>query len=266
MELSPLFDLFAGELRRLRTAAGLSQEALGEKINYSASLVAAVEQCRRPPRLEFAERADAVLGADGLLLRIRAALLREVVLPWFREWVAIEREATGLCSFEPLVVPGLLQTEDYARALHEGASQLVGEPMEQQVAARLERQSVLTRPNPPLLVAVLDYTVIERPVGGPKVMRDQLRHLVEVGSRTRVHLHLVPRDVGAYPGLNGAFVLATPPDADEIGYLDNQLHGTFVERTADVRSLRQSWEAVRAEAVSHGQTIKMISEAAEAWT
>ncbi|GAB3804063.1 hypothetical protein GCM10027605_27270 [Micromonospora zhanjiangensis] len=138
--------------------------------------------------------------------------------------------------------------------------------MEQQVAARLERQSVLTRPNPPLLVAVLDYTVIERPVGGPKVMRDQLRHLVEVGSRTRVHLHLVPRDVGAYPGLNGAFVLATPPDADEIGYLDNQLHGTFVERTADVRSLRQSWEAVRAEAVSHGQTIKMISEAAEAWT
>ncbi|GAB3804065.1 helix-turn-helix domain-containing protein [Micromonospora zhanjiangensis] len=95
MELSPLFDLFAGELRRLRTAAGLSQEALGEKINYSASLVAAVEQCRRPPRLEFAERADAVLGADGLLLRIRAALLREVVLPWFREWVAIERRRPG---------------------------------------------------------------------------------------------------------------------------------------------------------------------------
>ena len=91
-------------------------------------------------------------------------------------------------------------------------------------------------------------------------------HLVEIGSRPRVHLHLVPRGVGAYPGLNGAFVLAAPPDGDEIGYLDNQLQGTIVERTADVRSLRQTWESVRAEAISHGQTVKMISEAAEAWT
>ncbi|RGC68257.1 hypothetical protein C5N14_14280 [Micromonospora sp. MW-13] len=223
MNRMPMLELFAGELRRLRSGAGLSQEALGERVNYSASLVAAVEQCRRPPREEFTQRCDEALRADGLLVRIRETLVRESLMPWFREWVTIEQEATALRSFEPLVVPGLLQTEAYARAL-------------------------------------------ERPVGGPDVMREQLRHLVEVGRRSRVHLHLVPRGVGAYPGLNGAFVLATPPDSDDVGYLDNQLQGTIVERTVDVHLLRQVWESVRAEALPHGATLTAISEAAEAWT
>lgn len=102
MDHLPMLELFAGELRRLRTAAGLSQEALGEKIVYSASLVAAIEQCRRPPRLEFAEKCDEVLGGDGLLVRIREAIARESLMPWFREWVTIEQEATALRSFQPL--------------------------------------------------------------------------------------------------------------------------------------------------------------------
>jgi transcriptional regulator with XRE-family HTH domain len=266
MDRMPMLDLFAGELRRLRTEAGLSQEALAEKVKYSASLVAAVEQCRRPPREEFTQRCDDALQAGGLLVRIRKAIIRESLMPWFREWVTIEQEATALCSFEALVLPGLLQTEAYARALHEGASQLVGDEMEQQVAARLARQAILTSDSPPLFVGVLDYTVLERPVGGPKVMQEQLRHLVEVGRRPRVHLHLVPKGTGAYPGLNGAFVIATPPEGDDIGYLDNQLQGQIVERTVDVHSLRQTWESVRAEAMPHGQTLKTISEAAEAWT
>ncbi len=115
-------------------------------------------------------------------------------------------------------------------------------------------------------MVVLDHSVLTRPVGGPKVMREQLAHLVEVGRRIRVHLHLVPETVGAYPGLNGAFVLATPPDGDDVGYLDNQMHGTIVERTADVNSLRQTWESVRAEAMPHGATLAAISEAAKRWS
>ncbi|MFG3559073.1 Scr1 family TA system antitoxin-like transcriptional regulator [Micromonospora sp. NPDC047557] len=103
-------------------------------------------------------------------------------------------------------------------------------------------------------------------VDGPAVMREQLRHLLEVGRRPRVHLHLVPREVGAYPGLNGAFVIATPADGDDVAYLDNPLQGTVVERATDVLSLRQSWESVRAEAMSHRQTLSVMSEAAEAWT
>jgi transcriptional regulator with XRE-family HTH domain len=266
MERLPMLELFAGELRRLRERAGLSQETLGQKISYSASLVAAVEQCRRPPREEFTDRCDAALGSDGLLGRIRDALIKESLLPWFREWVTIEAEATALRNFEPLVVPGLLQTEAYARALYEGAAQLAGEEIEQPLAARLARQAVLDRPAPPQLVVVLDYTVLERPVGGPKVMQEQLRHLVETARRPRVHLHIVPKGTGAYPGLNGAFVIATQPQGGDIAYLDNQLTGMIVERTVDVHSLRQIWESVRAEAMPHGASLKLISEAAESWT
>jgi transcriptional regulator with XRE-family HTH domain len=261
-----MLELFAGELRRLRMAAGMSQEALGEQVNYSASLVAAVEQCRRPPRLEFTAQCDAVLRADGLLLRIRESMIRESLLPWFREWVTTEQEALSLRSFQPLVVPGLLQTEDYARALHEGGSRLLGEEIEQIVAARMARQAILDRPNPPQLVAVLDFGVLDHAVGGAKVMREQLLHLIAMAPRPRIHLHLVPRTAGAYPGLSGAFVLATTPDGDDVAYLDNQLKGTIVQRAADVLVLRQMWEAVRAEAMSHGQTLTVISEAADKWT
>ncbi|WP_245908740.1 helix-turn-helix domain-containing protein [Pseudosporangium ferrugineum] len=261
-----MLELFAGELRRLRMAAGLSQEALGERISYSASLVAAVEQCRRLPQNEFAEECDSALGAGGLLLRIRESIMRESLTPWFREWVAIEQKATALRSFEPLVVPGLLQTEDYVRALLEGASQLSGDAREQLVTSRLARQPILEGTSPPLMVAVMDEVVLERPVGSPKVMRAQLLHLVDVASRPRVHLHVVPKAAGAYPGLNGAFVIATSPEGDDLGYLDNQLKGTVVERSADVLSLRQTWESVRAEALTQGQSTKLISEAAAAWT
>lgn len=266
MDQLPILELFAGELRRLRVAAGLSQESLGERVNYSASLVAAVEQCRRAPRLEFAEQCDAVLDAGGLLVRVREAIVRESLMPWFREWVAIEQEATALLSFQPLVVPGLLQTEAYARSLHEGGSRLVGEEIEQQVAARLARQAVLDRPRPPLFVAVLDYTALERPVGGPEVMRAQLAHLAAMAARPQVHLHVVPRGVGAYPGLSGAFAIATPAEGDDIAYLDNHLKGTIVERAADVLHLRRTWESVRAQAMPCGHTGTLISEAARAWT
>jgi transcriptional regulator with XRE-family HTH domain len=262
----PTLELFAEELRLSRTAAGMSQDALGAEISFSASLVAGVEQCRRIPQPEFTARCDSVLKTGGRLERIRLKLGRDVVLPWFREWILIEREATMLCSYEALVVPGLLQTEGYARSLLEGASRFTEDEIEQQVASRLERQVVLDRNPPPLFVAVLDEYILRRPVGGLEVMTAQLRHLVEVGRRPRVHLHVVPAGAGAYPGLNGAFVLATPSEGDDLAYLDNQLQGHIVQRQADVLSLRETWESVRARALPHERSIELITEATQAWS
>ncbi|MCA2213274.1 helix-turn-helix domain-containing protein [Jidongwangia harbinensis] len=261
-----MLDLFAGELRRLRTAAGLSQEALAEKINFSPSLVAAVEQCRRPPRREFTQKCDEVLSSAGLLLRIRDAIVRESVVPWFREWAAIEREARALRSFQPLVLPGLFQTQDYAYALCATGSPLPAEEVDQIVAGRMARQEVLTRTPPPLLVAVVDYTVLERPIGGPQTMREQLHRLIELGERPNIHIHVVPKAVGGYTGLSGPFVLASPFEGNDVAYLDNQIKGTVVDLAAEVRILNEAWEAVRAEALPKRQTLSMISEAANQWT
>lgn len=262
----PTLELFAEELRLARTDAGLSQEELATEISYSASLVAGVEQCRRIPQPEFTARCERVLKTAGRLERIRCRIGRELILPWFREWVLLEREATMLRSYEPLVVSGLLQTEEYAQALLEGASRFTVAQLDQQVAARVERQAVLDRVPPPTFVAVLDEQILHRPVGGPKVMAGQLRHLVEAARRPWVHIQVVPLAAGAYPGLNGAFALATPPEGEDSAYLDNQLQGYVVQRRADVLSVAEAWEVVRSQALSQEQSLRMIEEAAQRWS
>jgi len=259
-------ELFAGELRRLRCGAGLSQEALAERIKYSASLVAAVEQCRRAPRLDFAQKCDEALGGEGLLLRIREATVREALIPWFREWAAIERDARALRSFQPLVLPGLFQTPAYAHALCAPGSPLPIDQVEQIVAGRIERQEVLERTPPPLIVAVIDYTVLERPIGGPATTRTQLLHLLDLVERPNIHIHVVPQNVGGYTGLSGPFVIASPFDGRDVAYLDNQIKGTVIDLPTEVALLNEAWEAVRSEALPQGQTVAMISEAADRWT
>ncbi|ASW53691.1 helix-turn-helix transcriptional regulator [Plantactinospora sp. KBS50] len=253
----PMLELFAGELCRARTAAGLSRAELGELVGCPEVLLAKIEQAIRVPGAEFAQRCDKVLATDGLLTRIRTGLGREVLPPWLRDWSDIEREAVALRSYQPLVVPGLLQTEGYARALL-AAGALRGDELEQQLAGRLERQVVLDREPPPRLDAVLDESVLHRLVGGRGVLREQLLRVLALGRRRSVHLHVVPAGAGAYPGLHGAFVLATAADGTDMGYLDGQLAGRVVERPSDVAALRQTWEEVRAEALPHRQSVELI--------
>ncbi|MFB9237291.1 Scr1 family TA system antitoxin-like transcriptional regulator [Plantactinospora siamensis] len=257
----PMLELFAGELCRARTAAGLSRRELAEQVGCPELLVVKIEQACRVPPAEFAERCDKVLATDGLLARIRAGLGREALPPWLRDWSDIEREAVALRSYQPLVVPGLLQTEAYARALL-AAGALRGDELEQQLAGRLERQVVLDREPPPRLDAVLDESVLHRLVGGRAVLRDQLLRMLALGRRKTVYLHVVPSGAGAYPGLHGAFVLATAPDGSDVGYLDGQLAGRVVERPSDLATLRRTWEEVRAEALPHRQSIELIERLA----
>jgi transcriptional regulator with XRE-family HTH domain len=114
---SSVVAFFGAELRRLRSAVGISQEDLGQRISYSGSLVGMVETARRAPTRDFAERCDEALETGGVLARLWPLVSQEALPSWFRPFAELEREATSIRSWEPLVVPGLLQTEDYARAL-----------------------------------------------------------------------------------------------------------------------------------------------------
>ncbi len=146
-----MLEHFAEELRLARAATGMSQTALAEALSYSGALVAKVETSERRPSLDFARRCDAVFAADGRFERIQRRISREAVVPWFRDWAGIEQETTALRWFEPLYVPGLVQTEGYARAILAGAGLFAADEVEQQVTARLDRQGLLTRDRPPLL-------------------------------------------------------------------------------------------------------------------
>jgi transcriptional regulator with XRE-family HTH domain len=258
--------LFAEELRAARTKAGLSREELGAKINYSGSLVGMIESMSRSPSLDFARRCDEVFDTPGtferLQLHMRAAPLPE----WFRPFAIHEAQATALYAFQFAMVPGLLQTSDYARALLSCPMGITADVVEQRVTARLERQAILERPESPLLWAVIDESVLRRPGGGREVMRVQVEHLIEMTRRPNVMIQVIPQSVGEYDGLSGSFVIAGFDDAPSIVYLETLLTGFTVERAEHVAAVKLAYETLRAEALSPAASLSIMEEVAKTWT
>ncbi|MEO3816326.1 helix-turn-helix transcriptional regulator [Plantactinospora sp. B24E8] len=267
MTHSPMLEHFAEELRLARAARNMSQAALAEAINYSAPMVAKVETCERRPSLDFARRCDVLFETDGRFERIQRRISRETVVQYFREWAGVEEEAKALRSYQPAYVPGLLQTEEYARAVLSGSGLLSADEIEEQVATRLGRQEILTRAKPPLLTFVFDEYVLRRQLGGRQTMQEQLRHLVKIGeSVPQVRIHVVPISVGAYPGLDGPFVLATPPNGEPMVYFEGHWHGHVDDRAEFVNHMIDIWETIRSVALSHQQSLDLIAEVAESWS
>ena len=258
--------IFSRELRLARSAKGLSQTALAEQIAYSAQLVSKVELADRRPSADFARRCDQVLDTGGLLERIQEEIGDDVFLEWFREWAGIEREAAVLRWFEPLCVPGLLQTEMYAHAVLVSGGLIPAEEVGQQVAARLTRQEVLHRKRPPIFMAVIDETALRRPVGGAAVMREQLAQLRKLSELPRVRIQVVPATAGAYAGLGGHFVIATPEHGSEVAYLEAPIHGHVTDRPKELAVLIQTWESIRGMALSESQSIELIAEVEQSWS
>ncbi|GAB3861523.1 helix-turn-helix transcriptional regulator [Micromonospora andamanensis] len=261
-------EILLDELRRARASHRLSQDDFGKLISYSGTHISAVETGTRPPTGDYVAAIDRALKTGGMFTRLLERLADLDAAPlWLREWITLEQQALALRWYEVAWVPGLLQTEDYARAVFGTDGRLAAEEVETRVAARLARQQILSGCDPPQLVAVVDDAVLRRPVGGAAVMREQLFRLAQLnqGSR-RMRIHVVPQGVGAYAGLDGPFVIATLPGFVDVGYLDNRLQGQVVERAAEVAALREQWEATLAEALTLQQSTELILEVAKTWT
>lgn len=253
------------ELRQARSVAGLSQEDLSKAINYSASLVSSIETGSRPPSRDYLALVDKALKTGGLFERLLTDVVSIDRAPvWFRDWIIIEREATLLRWFEPSVVPGLLQTEAYARAILDWGGLHDPAAVERYVTSRLERQSVLTKPGPAHLIAIIDEGVLHRSAGDPAVMAGQCAHLLACAERPNIHLHVVPAAAGVHAGLWGAFILAKTHDL-EVAHIDNTLHAQVIDRRSAVDSLIRKWEAIRSEALPRAHSIELIKKAAQQW-
>ncbi|WP_089154747.1 helix-turn-helix domain-containing protein [Micromonospora sp. NBS 11-29] len=261
-------EVLLDELRYARASRGLSQDDFGKLISYSGTHVSAVETGSRPPTGDYAAAIDRALKTGGMFVRLLDRLSDLDAAPlWLREWITYEQQARRLRWCEVAWVPGLLQTEAYARAVFGSDGRISADEVETRVAKRVARQQILAGDDPPHLVAVLDDAVLRRPVGGPAVMREQLFHLARLNEdRRRVRIHVVPRGVGAYAGLDGPFVVATLADLIDVGYLDNRLRGQVVERAAEVAALREQWEAILAEALTLQQSTELMMEVAKSWT
>lgn len=193
--------------------------------------------------------------------------LRMAPLPsWFRPFALHEAEAIALRTFELVLVPGLLQIGEYARALHCTRVGVTEDDVEQLVTARLERQTILDRDNPPLLWVLLDEGVLHRPVGGRDVMNAQMDHLIEMAARPNVVIQVIPHSIGAHQGLAGAFVIADFANAPSIVYLETALTGLVVERPEDVAAVTLTYETLKTETLPRAASLGLLREVAKTWT
>lgn len=255
------------ELRRARLAAGFgSQDALAGKLGFDRTVVTKAETGERPPTPEVLAAWSVACRLDGDLFRRLGVLARRADGPvptWFEDWLQAEGEAQSLRIWSPMLVPGLLQTGEYARALFLAAqTDTSDDAIGALVAARLERQAILDRADPPDLVVVLDEAVLHRLIGSPQVMHDALAHVADMSRRPYVVVQVVPASTGANAGLGGAFDIAAADGVAETLRMEG-VEDQTVEKRSLVRKAAVAFDRVRGDALPREASRDLILKVAE---
>ncbi|MCE7081798.1 helix-turn-helix transcriptional regulator [Streptomyces sp. ST2-7A] len=244
---------FGAMVQALREHAGFSRAEFGEMVRFSKHTVASVELGRRMPDISFVERADEALGNTGALRRAAAFLSRgEAGLAvWFRRWARLERVAVSLSTYECRLVPGLLQSEGYARALFENRLPLLtDEQIEAQITARLERQKMLRdRPDVPFGFIVEEY-VFRRTLDDPEMTRGLLDCILGHTARRNVTLQIVPLNVGLHSCTDGPLRLLETPERRRVAYSEGQENGRLISDAKEVSLLQQRYDTLRSQALT----------------
>ena len=265
---SPL-HFFGAEVRHARAAAGLSQAELGALAHCDGSVVSRVEAGQAEPPAGFAEACDTAFpGRGGFYTRF----WRDhqgwggPYPPWFLDWLGIERDAAVLRMWEPMLVPGLLQVPGYARAIFASWRQDSATTVEAKVTARIDRQQIFGRDQPPVLWVLIDESVLDRRVGDAPVMAGQLAHLAEMAARPYVTIQVVPEQAGAYAGLSAGFTAAADADGRQAAHLDTGIQGMTVTEPAMTGQVVNLFDTLRAEALPRAASLELITEAMNRWT
>lgn len=255
-----LWNWLAYDLRFYRQKYGMSQSAMSEVIKTSSPNLSNLEAGRRRLKDEQAEALDERFRTGGHFKR----LLRYARLGhdpnWFKQYVGIESRASGLKVYEPIAVPGILQTPEYAGALFKAGG---ATNVEELIEARMSRQEVLRRPDPPLLWVVVTQNVIDWPVGGASVMRKQLARLLEAAEQPNIGLRVIPRSAGAHAGFDGSLYILSGEDGD-IAYIEATGGGRLVPSLTEVRAYEARFERIGQSALPMQSSLEMIRDAMEA--
>jgi hypothetical protein len=230
----------------MRNIQKWSLEALGTRVGYSGTMVGYFERAKRPVPESFVAMAEEALGLNGELAALWKEINPKAAPKWFRAWPKIEAAARTIRSWEPLLVPGLLQTSDYARAVLRGIPGVTDDELEELVSARLQRQRIFNRASPPMYVAVLDEGVLHRPIGGNQVMREQLEHLATLMNHPKIVIQIVPFEAAATTGLLGGFAIAQLPEARDWAYLESASSGHVTDRVDEIQTLNMIYDTIRA--------------------
>ncbi|MEU9132206.1 helix-turn-helix transcriptional regulator [Kitasatospora sp. NPDC048540] len=267
--------LLGSQLRRLREGRAITREDAGYAIRASESKISRMEL----GRVSFKERDVADLLSlygvnDGVEREALLGLVREAnksgwwhsftdVLPnWFQTYIGLEEAAALIRTYEVQFIPGLLQCEEYARAIFgQSRPALAEEEVDRRVSLRMRRQSLLTENQGPKLWAVIDEAALRRPVGGPKVMRAQVQHLIDMSEHNNVVVQVMPFRFGAHAGESGAFSILRFPEQDlaDVVYLEQLTSALYLDKRDDVDAYIQVMERLCVDSLTPGQTVDLLA-------
>ncbi|MFF4754035.1 helix-turn-helix domain-containing protein [Streptomyces sp. NPDC002514] len=254
---------FGQLLRVLRDERGWTQDELGERSGYSGTHISAIETGRRSPTPHFARSADKALGTGSRLERQCSAVRQTALLEGFPQFVEYEGRAAEIRLYEVGVIPGLLQTPEYAAVLAQSALKrgaITSEQAEKRVALVASRQASLVRMRSPLVFVVLDESCIRRPVGEPAVMEAQLERLLEFADQPNTVLQVAPFSMGARRPFNLPLYILTLPDRSLVSYAESAHRGHLERDSAFVLPILTAYHQLQAEACSQAESLAMISQ------
>ncbi|WP_406138997.1 Scr1 family TA system antitoxin-like transcriptional regulator [Streptomyces sp. NBC_01089] len=252
-------------IRNFRSRAGLTRQDVGDRLLISESLAGAYERGERIPTSSFLKDADAVLDARGALKSCIPLMDDEKYPRTFVGWVRLEKIASSISAYENMFFPGLLQTEEYIQALYEErVPQFSEAEIQKHVEARLERQAVLSRDPLPIVAYVIEESVLQRPIGGKTVLRNQLLHVLKC-MQTMHHLmvQVMPTERTAHAGLNGPIALLSTPDGRNWAYEDGQGGGTLISKPQQVNQMIDRFGMLRAQALTPWESAELIERMAD---
>jgi transcriptional regulator with XRE-family HTH domain len=239
------------QVRLWREAAGLKAAELGAAIGYGENQVYKVETGKRIPKPEFLDRADEVLGAGGKLAAMKKDVAEARYPKKVRDLAKLEADAVEMGAYAAGVVHGLLQTEEYARALYgERRPAFSEDQVERLVAARMARQSVFERQPAPLLTFVQEEATLRRPIGGRMVLRRQLERLLQLGSLRHVEIQVMPTETEEHAGLAGSHRVLKLSDGTAVGHNEVQLASHLISDPKEVQILEMRYGMIRAQALT----------------
>ncbi|GHJ41127.1 helix-turn-helix transcriptional regulator [Streptomyces sp. TS71-3] len=247
-------------IKKFRERAGLTQTELGEAIGYGMEQVSSVERGRRAPSPDFLTAADEVLNAGGVIAELKDEVERARYPKKVRDLTEVESRAVEICTWDNSVVNGLLQTEEYARALFEMRRPMFSpEDLERRIAGRAARQEIIREgKTAPALGFVHDEAALRRPIGGKEVLRRQLKHLLHIAELGNVEVQVLPLDSEDNAGIAGPFNLLRLREGVTVAHHEVQRISQLVSDPQEIQILELRYGIIRAQALSPRESVAFI--------
>lgn len=254
---------FGREVRCFREHLGMTQLQLADQAGYERAYVSKVEGGKLLGSLQFAQSCDRIFGTPGVFVRLRERVCERGHPGWFIRYVTLEREATCILDCSPVIIPGILQTREYATAVFRQAHPREdAEAIAARVEARLARREVLSRPNPPLLWVVIHEAALRAVFGNRQVMADQLGHLLLAAESPHVTIQVLPYAQGL-PAGPSLFILLTPAVGPTLLYSETMTQGYVDDSPEAVAEAQDAYDRLRAAAMPPQESLAFIRDLME---